>query len=349
MRLIAPLLLISVAIACSSSSAPAGPNTAAINAACSDQAKAQCNKRDSCSQGSFLNKVVYGDEATCESRLLQPCVSALSAKGTAQTPARIESCVSQYSGVSCTDFLDGNPSGDCVPPNGALANGSACGASGQCTSSHCAITQNQVCGTCAALPIAGAACLSVIDCGRDLACAIPNGATAGTCAAFAQSGGACLSGTSPCAAGLACVGDDEANKTMGKCAPTATTVGAACDALRKTIANCAGALGLACIPTAKGSSVGTCQAITLVEPGATCGIVGLNPITGFTECHAGAACIKVAATDLTGKCVSPAADGAACDSDVTKGPPCLAPSRCVPSASTGTAGVCTTPNATKCL
>lgn len=323
-----------------------GPSAAM---ACADLAHAQCTERETCSMDGFLNKRTYGDEATCEARVAPTCVANLGAKGTAQTPAKIEGCVAQFSSYTCTDFLDGNPPAGCVPPAGTLANGAACGASAQCSSSYCSIPQDQVCGTCAALPVAGAPCQIGADCGRNLACATPTGASSGTCAPFALSGAACLTGTSPCAAGLACVGDVEATKTMGSCKPQGTKVGDACDGSRKTLANCDGTLGLVCIPAAKGSPVGTCQNITLVDAGATCGDVGAMPITGFADCHSGAVCIKNAPADPTGKCVAPAADGAACDSDPAKGPPCLAPARCVPTSSTGTAGTCKVPDATKCM
>jgi hypothetical protein len=145
------------------------------------------------------------------------------------------------------------------------------------------------------------------------------------------------------------VGDDETAGTMGTCQKAGAAVGAACDGSRKTMASCDNDLGLVCIPTAKGSAVGTCQKITLVADGATCGAIGSMPITGFAECQAGGACIKGADGGTTGICMAPAADGAACDSDPTKGPPCLSPAKCLPTADGGTAGTCTVPDATKCM
>jgi hypothetical protein len=77
--------------------------------------------------------------------------------------------------------------------------------------------------------------------------------------------------------------------------------------------------------------------------------MGAMPITGFAACVGGAVCIKAAANDTTGKCMAAAADGAACDTDVTKGPPCNAGSKCVPGAPMATAGTCTPIDASKCL
>ncbi len=315
--------------------------------ACADQAHAVCSKRDACSPNSFLNNRTYGGEMACEMLIAGPCVSALMANGTAQTPAKIENCLQAYPGYMCTDFFDNNPPAACIPPSGTLATGAACGASAQCTTGYCSIPQYQVCGTCAALPVAGDNCTVTADCGRNLQCVTPTGATMGKCAAFVASGGACLTNVAPCEVGLACVGDDEATMTMGTCKAQVTTAGGACDLDRKTMANCFFDGGLYCIPTAKGSGVGTCQAVTVVDAGMACGPVGAMPITGFADCHAGATCIKPTGSAV-GTCTAPAANGAACDNDTTKGPPCLAPARCVPGSSTSTAGTCTVPDATMC-
>ncbi len=319
--------------------------------ACADQAHAVCTLRSTCS--SFNTSLTYVSEASCESRTAAECVANLSATGTGQTTAHIEACATAYPGETCTSFFEGNPVTACVPPAGTLATGAACGAPAQCASTFCAISQYQVCGTCQPLPVAGATCQVEADCGRDLTCAVPTGATSGKCAAWGASGAACLTGVAPCGYGLACVGDVVATMTMGTCQASGETVGTACDSQRKTAASCNGTLGLVCIPTAKGSGVGTCQKAQLVAAGAACGDIGAAPITGYAECEAGGLCAR-ALTDAgtpvaMGVCVGPAADGLACDSDPTKGPPCLSPAKCVPSAAGGTAGTCTLPDATKCM
>jgi hypothetical protein len=329
-----------------------GPSAAK---ACADAAHASCTELDTCSQNGFLNAVLYGSEATCETRTALPCPSSLAATGTAQTPAHLELCVATYPAVTCTDFLDGNPTTACVPPAGSLAMGAPCGAAGQCMSTFCATGSYQVCGTCEPLPAAGSVCQSSGDCGRDLACVKPANASPqaeGKCAAFVAAGSACLTGVAPCAAGLACVGDSTVTMTMGTCQAAAKALMAPCDAVRKTMPNCDGDLGLVCIPSAKGTAIGTCQAIQLADAGAPCGILGSMPVTGYAECKAGAACIKATLASLGGTCVAPAADGAACDSDPTKGPTCLAPAKCVPAKGSPqgtTAGTCTVPDPAKCM
>jgi hypothetical protein len=321
--------------------------------ACADSAHASCTKRDTCSTSSFLNNLTYGSEMLCEMRVAANCVAALSAKSTGQSPTAVENCVQAYGGYMCTDFLDNNPPTACVPPAGMLATGSACAFNAQCMSTFCSAGPFATCGKCAALPTAGAPCLAAGDCGRDLACVKPAGSTdltMGTCAAFVPSGGACLTGTAPCQNGFSCVGDNVTTMAMGMCAASVTMMGGACDATRKTMPSCNADMGLVCIPKMAGSmGVGTCQPIMLVATGATCGDIGMMPITGFADCQAGGLCKKAAVTDTTGTCVAPVADGMPCDADPTKGPPCLTPAKCVPTEVGMTAGTCTLLDATKCM
>jgi hypothetical protein len=319
--------------------------------ACAADAHAACMLRSTCSMTFGIEKD-YPDEATCENRTAIPCEHSLAARGTAQDPAGIEACSAALPNESCSDFLDGNPVSACVPPAGTGQTGTACGASGQCASTFCAIGQYQVCGTCQPLPPLGASCQVAADCGRDVACAVAAGASSGTCVAYAALNAPCLTGTQPCAAQLGCVGDDPTTGTMGTCQAIAGTVGAACDGSRKTAANCDAQAGLACIPNAKGSAVGTCKAITLVAAGTRCGDIGAAPVTGVADCIGGGLCVKqltdAGTPAATGVCVPPAQDGAPCDNDATKGPPCLAPAKCVPSAPGATAGMCVVPDATQC-
>jgi len=347
---IAALSVVSMS-ACGSSGKGSGSSSDAgtsVASACADIAQAQCEKRDSCSLGSFSNNYAYGSETDCEARVVKPCVSSLSAQGTGQSPGNIENCVALYTNYSCTAYRDNDPSGACLPPAGSRQTGAACGANGQCASTYCHIAQYETCGVCADLPQEGATCEYGGDCGRNMACAIPSGANTGKCAAPVASAGTCLTGSSPCQAGFACVNDNETNGTTGTCQPQASTVGAACDRSRKTAANCDFEFGLTCIPTAAGSGVGTCQAMSLVAAGHTCGIMGSAPVTGEAVCNAGGQCVKVNTTDDTGTCVAAARDEAACNSDSTIGPPCLPPAKCVSPTAGSTAGTCVVPDATQC-
>jgi hypothetical protein len=326
-----------------------GGSTAAK--ACADEAVAVCTLRSTCSP--FDLSAVYPSLTSCETRTAAVCVTNLAANGTGQTPAGVEACAQAYPSEACADYFDGDPVAACVPPAGTGQTGGLCGASAQCTSTFCAVSEYQVCGTCQALPVAGATCQVDADCGRDLSCAVPTGATSGKCAAWGASGGTCLTGYQPCAFGLACVGDDEATMTTGTCQASGATMGAACQTTRKTMPNCNATLGLVCIAAAGSMGVGTCQSIQLVGPGVACGDTGGNPPTGYAECTAGGLCAKpltdAGTLAASGVCVAPVADGTACDNDPSKGPPCLAPAKCVPASAGVTAGTCTLPNATKCM
>ena len=340
-------LLLLIPIACSSKSSNTNVDSGLSgSAACTDAANALCTLRSTCSGGYNISKN-FPDMATCVSRSAETCEVDLAAPGTGQTPGNIEACAAEYPSETCSDYFDGNPVASCEPPAGSAAMGAPCGASAQCASTYCALSSTEICGTCQPLPVAGASCTVAADCGRNLACAMPAAATTGTCAAYVGSGGSCLTGVHPCEAGFACVGDDPTTSTNGSCVPLAASVGADCDGARKTMPNCSGEIGLACIPTAKGSAVGTCQMVQLAGSGATCGDVGAMPITGVIDCEAGGECVKTGSATM-GTCVAPAADGAACNSDTTVGPPCLAPAKCVPTGSGSTIGTCTLPNATTC-
>ncbi len=341
---IALALVICAACGSSSSHSVDAPTLTAAQA-CADLAHAVCSKRASCTNDFAITKN-YTDEATCESRTAIPCVSDLGAMGNAATPAQREACAQDYGSAdsTCVALFDNDPTPACTPPAGTVAMGGACGVPAQCASAYCAIPHDQLCGTCQPLPAVGASCMFDSDCGRDLACAIPNTATTGTCAAYVAASGACLTGKNPCQAGLSCVGEVPAMMTMGTCMAEVATVDGACDGSRKTMPACAAQSGLACIPTAAGSAVGTCQAIMLVAASATCGQIG-TPVTAVADCGAGGMCVKAGAS-RTGTCVAAAADGAACDS--ANGPPCLAPAKCVPSSPGATAGTCKMPDATMC-
>ena len=328
-----------VPLACSS-------NSISAEQACADLARAVCTERDSCSNG-FDNTLAYGSESLCESRMGSSCIAGLAVKGTAATPESREACAESYgSGETCTDYFENNPTAACEPPAGTGATSTTCQVAAQCASAYCAVAQDQVCGTCQPLPAAGAICTVEADCGRDLSCATPAGSASGVCATWVEQGGACLTGVNPCARQLACVGEDVATATHGMCVPTVGAIGSACDSSRKTAASCDGATGLACIPGGSNTTIGTCQMIAFVGAGETCGNLGGPPITSVADCAAGGMCVKAAATDRTGVCVAPAADGAPCDNAL--GPPCLAPAKCVPTSSTGTAGTCTLPDVATC-
>ncbi|HEY3358377.1 MAG TPA: hypothetical protein VGQ83_34330 [Polyangia bacterium] len=332
MRRASLVLATILAVGCGGGSS--GPSA---TAACTSRATASCALRDSCSSGHGV-AARYGDPASCVSREAQACESNLRAPGTHVTPATVAACATGLPGQACADFWNNVPIPACLPPAGARANGQPCGAPGQCQSTYCALPKGAACGLCADLPAAGAPCVNTGETVRGFTCA----RTTGTWAPLGASGSAC-NDDSPCGAGFACVGA-AGSATTCEAQPTAT--GAACDARRTSAADCDRTLGVFCT----GHTGGVCAPITYVGGGAACGRLdqgdgGAGGADGgagaFTvaACTAGALCVLEAGV-LRGACVAPAAEGAACDTDL--GPPCLAPARCVGSVSDGgtTTGTC---------
>jgi hypothetical protein len=224
-------------------------------------------------------------------------------------------------------------------------------------STFCALGPWETCGTCQPLPAVGATCYAQGDCGRNLACAKAAGATntdPGVCANRVMMGGSCVTGQKPCASGLDCVGENAMTMAPGTCQVQGGAVGAACDTTSTTAANCNPNLGLRCIPDAgTNKGPGTCQAITLVAAGMSCGVLpGAGVFTSFAACEGGGRCVPSGMPGVPGTCMAPAADGAACDNNEKMGPPCLSPAKCVTgngNVDAGTAGTCTLADATKCM
>lgn len=299
--------------------------------ACADTAHARCTLLESCS--AVRVQVVYGDEATCESRIKQNCVNALAAPSTGNTPAATEACAQAYAGWACADFLDGaNVPQACAQVTGSLASGAACEFAGQCQSGFCAIVPGAACGTCAAPPKAGDSCAQLTTCGNNAGLTCTQDTQ--TCVVLAAQGAACGKGA-PCGTGLSCVGADAATSTQGTCQAAGTQAGATCDPQLKTAAGCSRDAGLTCNAQSK-----QCATITVVGGSQPCDDVNNQA----QLCSAGGQCTETAA-GKTGTCTAAAADGAACDTQA--GPPCLSPARCIASG-TGTAGTCQLPTASAC-
>jgi len=288
--------------------------------ACTALAQDTCNKLNTCSAADLQRR--WPDLATCESREKLACTQALTAPKTANNPTHEDACASDLGSETGDAYLSGvTPPPGCVVPKGPGADGSTCSYPAQCSSGFCAIPTGSFCGTCAAAPVAGASCATQ-GCGQTMNCV----ASTMTCQAPVLAGGAC-SRDLPCIEGTACVG--ATMTAMGSCVAQGTTVGATCDARTMTGPNCSLAAGLTC-----DTSTTMCAMQPLVAAGQTCGVV--NNV--FVGCLAGAACNR-ATGSMTGTCVAPAADGAACDA--TAGPFCTFPARCV-------SGTCQLPGSQSC-
>lgn len=305
--------------------------------ACADVAAARCNQRSTCTNGTGITRV-YGDLATCLAREKLGCENGLAAKGTGNTPDRVEQCVAALNTESCTDYFAGNVPAACVNA-GSLADGTACAFSGQCSSTYCTGLADAACGTCGEPLASGADCTNGGTCARGQTCFNTPGSmgTAATCITEGAAGASC-SRTMPCAAGLSCVGTLTMGAT-GTCMAAATMAGAACDPTARTAPGCDRSIGLFCNATSK-----TCTAVTFATNGAACG-VGSDGT--FIDCTAGVCYGAVIGgpTPMMGTCKADAPDGAACDT--ANGPGCVAPARCVTAAGS-TGGTCTLSDASKC-
>jgi hypothetical protein len=307
--------------------------------ACATLAKAQCDRRQACTNaiqpdGVFILNT-YGDMPTCLARQQEACVNNATAPGTGTSPAQLEKCASEYASWSCADLFDGNanPPPDCAPA-GKLANGRACAMAGQCASRFCSGTKNASCGLCADEPLDGASC-TTSGCAPGQACKTETN-DAMVCRDRLLVGDMTCTTDTLCQAFSTCVGAS-ATKT-GVCTPTSSVVAAPCGGTNPA---CESNLGLACLGTAGAK---TCQQVAYVRDKAACGTL---PDGSRAECI-NADCFTTrgpaAATDTDATCLAQVADGAACDTQF--GPLCLAPARCVTSA--GTTGICTVPIATAC-
>ena len=317
-----------------------GPSS---NTACTERAQASCALRDSCSAGhGVANR--YGDTATCVAREAQLCELNLKAPGTKSTTRTVEDCATALPATTCADFWNAVPVAACVPPPGQRPNDQPCGANAQCSSTYCAVPKGAACGQCADLPVQGASCVDSGEVVRGFTCL----KTTGTWAALGAAGGPCDANT-PCGAGLACVGGGADGGAGTTCQAQLTTVGATCDNRLQTAPDCDRTVGVVCTAHRNG----VCEALSYATAGQPCGRLpgdedggvpdgGVAP--AITQCTAASQCamgpVEDSGVALTGTCVAPAAEGAACDTEA--GPPCLAPARCIGTVSDAgaTTGTC---------
>ncbi len=320
-----------------------------LDQACSILAKAQCERRQSCTNtalgtsgtpiyqdGVFILST-YGDMTTCLARQHLACLNNANAPGSGTTVSQLEKCATEYGTWSCSDLFDGNanPPPDCAPA-GNRPNGQSCAVPGQCASRFCAGTKNASCGLCADEPLDGASC-ETSGCAPGQTCKTES-TGALICRDRLSLGDSTCTTDIPCQAFSSCVGAT-ATKT-GVCTTTAASLGAACGGSANPA--CEGNQGLACLGP---SGSKTCQQISYVPASGACGTLADGSRAACIGADCFTASAPAAATDTTATCVPRAADGAACDTQV--GPLCLTPARCVISGG-GTAGICTVPVASAC-
>jgi hypothetical protein len=286
-----------------------GDDSPTPDQSCQAQSQAICAKIDQCDHPAVV--AAYGDVATCAARFKIDCLNSMKATGSSTSPTMVQSCAKAVPGLTCAQSFTRDIPTACMGNPGAFADGTGCGADGQCKSTYCRKAVGQSCGTCGPRAAAGASCTRAEDCDYKLTCANQK------CVAFATGGGACNADT-PCLPGLFC--------QSSVCA-VAGGPGASCT----TQPECDGTQALFCNPLAR-----ACQLASFAMAGQACGVV-TTPQVGFSLCSGGATCNAPQAG--SGVCVAAAADGAACNAANSIG--CLAPATC-------TSGTCKLPDPAAC-
>lgn len=203
------------------------------------------------------------------------CNATAAASGVGYTPANVQACADAITADSCDEIIaHGLPSACSIP--GSLANGAACGADSQCQSAFCPHGRD-TCGTCAAMPAEGGACVNG-QCPMSMNC------EAGACVTKRGAGAGCTDST-PCAGGFACVSGTCQTAMAGT---QCDKIGDICNLTEPSVCN--------------GQKV--CEKLTVANPGEACGIVQK------VVCGGGATCTK----DSMGTCALPKSNGQACAS-----------------------------------
>jgi len=290
--------------------------------ACADFGMQICARIQACEP--TILQFVFGDPATCNTRLALECAQGLKAQGLTNPAQLAEQCAQAYAALSCNDLVLGSNPPACTAA-GMRMNGLACGGGSQCMSSYCAQPKGGGCGTCGPAPTAGASCANLNDCGNGLLCAGDN-----TCEPAVAAAGKC-DNSHPCGKQLTCVGSGMPR--IGTCQPV-LEAGATCDTTTMTTAQCDSLSLLFCKPAGM-TTMGTCTMAMLAKPGDMCGFVNGT----IAICQGGGHCVLVNQNPPMGTCIAPAADGSMCDPQ--KGPDCLAPAVCYQN-------VCRIPDPTVC-
>lgn len=275
------LSAVAVAAGCSDDSGDDDTNdgngSASLQSACEDLAETTCERFTECVASGFLDAEYKCKETTTAVCLKQSSTSTVKA-------GDVDTCEDKFEAASCTQVTTGTVT--CTFPAGTAANGAACKADNDCSSSFCAKGGN-TCGTCAAPPAEGAACIQ-LGCGPERSC--KNGQK---CVTPKKAGEACTAEDS-CLGGLDCVN--------GICAGPAEAVGAACDPAGQTAPRCNLLKALYC-----GAETKKCLALTPAKAGEKCGFVDGQVLA----CSLSYRC-DVAEGATSGTCVSKADLGGAC-------------------------------------
>jgi hypothetical protein len=225
---------------------PLDPSTS-----CRAWATALCARRRECAPGL---STFFRDELHCIETTLanSRCVDAVTAAGSAWSPARVAGCTSALRAATCAQVLVhlfGRELPECLPTPGGLGDGAICHSHEQCKSQRCSGrgTSNDGCGKCVAK---NDACESDWDC-----------SPGSHCTTFAIFTGRCsdvwFEPGAACNADGRCVGDHLCED--GRCVASRGP-GVPC-----TAGECSSALGLGCSVRSK-----TCVLRPTAGAGANC-------------------------------------------------------------------------------
>lgn len=304
-----------------------GPvDPASMERACDGEARALCEKFDTCQEGGV--RLSYGTMDVCIERSRIECRARLTAPGVGDTPAADAACGEAVRVGTCADYLN-QAIATCLPLAGRGAIGTSCAFHTQCASAFCARAPRAACGVCSAVPRAGDPC-AMQECAAGQSCN-----EKGICQPLSQERGPCSTGAD-CLYGHQCASASTVpGATSRTCVPAVATESSSCDPVVGP--QCDFNRGLSCERTAAGSR---CTRFVAAEAGQPCGTLSGRPAL----CVAGAICVTTGA-GAAPTCRPVAADGAACD--LAAGTGCLYPARCV-GTGPGTAGTCTLPSAQAC-
>jgi len=310
--------------ACGGSSEPTGSGSLTIEELPDALGQALCQAEQSCNP--FYYSVAFTNtdcKALLSRRLEEASLTQVQAAIAAQTVhydgALAQQCVSAVSSGSCS-VLDNHLPEVCRQAlTGTVAIGGACDIDSECSgSSRCEIDGSSCPGTCAPLASAGVACGKDSDCAVGLICSTATK----HCTTPAALGEGCLGGSAAqCAAGLLCLGNDDAQMRTGTCTTAEATLvkheGESCDLQHGPWCVSGSSCVVESIKLKDQTLVSSCHA--LAAAGAECGL-GVPP-----QCPSGQYC-PLALTDLisghlTANCSPLPAEGEPCG-------PALGFSRC---------------------
>ena len=294
--------------------------------ACAELSVDRCTKLQMCSEADLERR--FGDIGTCETREALACTADQMAPDTAATPAGALAC----GDARCRRAPAATSSARARRwrARSRRARARARASSARSARARSARPARPRCaGSVATCRIVGTSC-AASGCGPTLICAD----NPQTCQVPGTANSSCNE-AAPCGNGFSCVGTTKNNPGSSKAEQI--TSGGACDPNHNTRSGCSGDAGLVC-----NENNNTCVNEPRVAAGQPCGVI--NGIKN--ACLAGATCV-IAANQVKGTCVAPAADGAACNTST--GPDCFFPARCIPTTSGGTAGTCQLPGSASCL